>query len=134
MSRRDWSLGVSKVIGSVLMVSLPVAAGAGAAPGAPPLAPADAAQHANEEATVCGLVAGAHFAAHAHGRPTFLDFEKPYPAEVFHVVIWGDDRPKFKQPPEQAFNQKQVCASGRIHLFHGTPEIVVRDPAQLAIR
>jgi hypothetical protein len=118
----------------LLLATAAAAAASGAAAASPALAPAEAAQHANEEATVCGLVAGTHFAAHAHGRPTFLDFEKPFPGEVFHVVIWGDDRPRWKQPPEEAYNQKRVCASGKIRLFRGTPEIVVHDPAQLAIR
>jgi hypothetical protein len=94
---------------------------------------ADAAQHVGEEAVVCGSVAGAKYAARTRGQPTFLDFEKPYPGEVFRVVIWGSDRAKFKQPPERTYAQQSVCVSGRIQLYRGAPEIIVRDPAQLSL-
>jgi len=97
------------------------------------IAAADAGQHPNQQATVCGLVAGAKYADRSRGKPTFLDFEKPHPAEVFKVVIWGSDRSKFKTPPEAMYEQKRVCVTGRIQLFRGAPEIVVRDPAQLTL-
>jgi len=97
------------------------------------IAAADAAQHVGEAAVVCGSVAGAKFAGKTHGQPTFLDFEKPYPGEVFRVVIWGADRAKFKEPPERAYAQKLVCVTGRIQLFRGSPEIIVSDPAQLSL-
>jgi hypothetical protein len=97
------------------------------------IAAAEAGQHVNEQATVCGLVAGAKYASQTRGRPTFLDFEKPHPAEVFRVLIWGSDRDKFKEPPEATFNQKRACVTGRIQLYRGAPEIVVRDPAQLTL-
>jgi|HubBroStandDraft_3_1064219.scaffolds.fasta_scaffold04259_6 hypothetical protein len=92
-----------------------------------------AAQHANEQATVCGLVAGTKYADRSRGKPTFLDFGKPHPGETFKVVIWGADRAKFKEAPEVAYHQKDVCVSGRIQLYRGAPEIVVRDPAQLTL-
>jgi hypothetical protein len=97
------------------------------------IAAADAAQHVGEEAVVCGSVAGAKFAAKTRGQPTFLDFEKPYPEEVFRVVIWGTDRAKFKEPPERAYAQKLICVTGRIQLYRGSPEIIVHDPAQLSL-
>jgi len=49
------------------------------------------------------------------------------------VVIWGTDRSKFKQPPETLYAQHQVCVTGRIELYHGAPEIIVRSPSQLAL-
>jgi len=122
--------------GQVLALALALLPAAGAAP-APAaetrLTPAEAAQHAGEPATVCGLVAGAKYAERSRGKPTFLDFEKPHPAEVFKVVIWGADRAKFKQPPETLYAQQQVCVTGRIELYHGAPEIIVRNPSQLAL-
>jgi hypothetical protein len=95
---------------------------------------AEAAQHLNQEATVCGLVAGAKYADSARGKPTFLDFEKPYPGELFRVVIWGSDRERFPEPPERTYGHQRVCVSGKIKLYRQTPEIVVRDRGQLAIQ
>lgn len=120
--------------GQALALALALLPAAGPAAAVEPrLTPAEAAQHAGEQAKVCGLVAGAKYAERSRGKPTFLDFEKPHPAEVFKVVIWGADRAKFKQPPETLYDQHQVCVTGRIELYHGAPEIIVRNPSQLAL-
>jgi DNA/RNA endonuclease YhcR with UshA esterase domain len=97
---------------------------------AEPLMPAEAAKHIGERATVCGVVAGAKYAAQTGGRPTFIDFEKPYPNATFTALIMGSDRPKFGTP-EKAVEGKQVCVTGEIRLFRGTPEIILTDPTQL---
>ncbi|HVT59014.1 MAG TPA: GGDEF domain-containing protein [Thermoanaerobaculia bacterium] len=94
---------------------------------------AEAGKYVGEEATVCGTVVGGVYADRSNGQPTFLDFDKAYPEELFRVIIWRADRAKFKEPPEQLFHDKHVCATGKIQLYHGKPEIVVRDPAQLIL-
>jgi hypothetical protein len=57
----------------------------------------DAAHHVGETATVCGVVASAKFDAGLQSQPTFLDFGKPYPDQVFTAVIFGDDRVAARQ-------------------------------------
>lgn len=118
----------------VLALALALLPAAGPAAAAEPrITAAEAAQHAGEQVKVCGLVAGAKYAERSRGKPTFLDFEKPHPAEVFKVVIWGSDRGKFQQPPETTYARQQVCVTGRIELYRGAPEIIVRSPSQLAL-
>ena len=90
----------------------------------------DAAQHVGETATVCGVVASAKFDADLQSQPTFLDFGKPYPDQVFTAVIFGDNRKKFGTP-EVSLRGKRVCVSGKIQEKRGLPEIVVSDPKQL---
>ena len=90
----------------------------------------DAAHHVGDTATVCGVVASAKFDADLQSQPTFLDFGKPYPDQVFTAVIFGDDRKKFGTP-EVSLRGKRVCVSGRIQEKRGLPEIVVSDPKQL---
>jgi hypothetical protein len=82
---------------------------------------------------LCGLVVSANFATKSKGQPTFLNFDQPYPSQIFTVMIWGSDRPKFGAP-EQTFMGKRVCATGVIKEFRGKPEIVATDPRQLAIK
>ena len=53
------------------------------------LSPEDAVKHVGETAIVCGVVASTKFDAHLRSRPTFLDFGKPYPNQVFTAVIFG---------------------------------------------
>jgi|HubBroStandDraft_3_1064219.scaffolds.fasta_scaffold04259_5 hypothetical protein len=95
---------------------------------------ADAAlRHLGEETTVCGYVAAARYVESSPGAPTFLDFEKGFPSEVFRVVIWGSERARFPESPEVFYLRRNVCAKGRIEAYDGKPEIAVRDPAQLTL-
>jgi hypothetical protein len=91
---------------------------------------AEAAKHVGEKATVCGVVASAHYASGSKGRPTFLNLDKPYPNPIFTALIWGDDRSKFDQP-EVKLRDKRICTTGKIVLHEGVPEITLRDPSQL---
>lgn len=100
---------------------------------ADPLAPEDASKHVGEKTTVCGVVASAKYAAQSGGRPTFLDFGKPYPDAIFTALILGTDRPKFGTP-EKTVPGKQVCVSGEIKLYRGKPEILLTDPKQLVAK
>jgi hypothetical protein len=120
--------------GPILGLALVLLPGAGpTATAEPRITAVEAVRHVGEQAKVCGRVAGAKYAERSRGKPTFLDFEQPHPAEVFKVVIWGADRGKFSQPPETAYEQKQLCVTGRIQLYRGAPEIIVRSPSQLAL-
>ena len=93
------------------------------------LVPDEAAKHAGETATVCGIVAGAKYAAQIRGGLTFIDFGKPYPDAPFTALILATDRAKFGSP-EKGLQGKQVCVTGRIEMFRGKPEIVLSDPKQ----
>lgn len=91
---------------------------------------ADAAKHIGETATVCGAVASAKYDADLKAQPTFLDFEKPYPDQVFTVVIFGSDRAKFGTP-ESSLRGKQICVTGKIQDRSGLPQMILNDPKQL---
>jgi hypothetical protein len=98
--------------------------------GAADLRAEDAAHHLGEAATVCGIVASTKFDAEPQSQPTFLDFGKPYPDQVFTAVIFGADRTKFGAP-ETSLRGKRVCVTGKIHEQSGVPEIILTDPKQL---
>jgi len=89
--------------------------------------------HIGEKATVCGVVASAHYAASSKGQPTFLNLDKPYPNPIFTVLIWGSDRTRFGAP-ERDFAKKNICATGMIERFRGAAEIVTRSPSQIAVK
>jgi hypothetical protein len=93
----------------------------------------EAKNHVGENATVCGEVASAHYAARSRGDPTFINLDKPYPNQIFTVVIWGSDRAKFGDP-ESAYSGKHICVTGRITLYRGTPETVASEPSQVKIQ
>jgi hypothetical protein len=94
------------------------------------LTPQQAAAHIGETATVCGIVASTNYASRSKREPTYLNFERPFPNQIFTVLIWGSDRPKFGEP-ENKLMGKRVCATGIIKEYRGKPEIVATDPRQL---
>ena len=96
------------------------------------LTAAQAKDHVGERATVCGKVVDGHYAGRSRGQPTFLNLDKPYPNQVFTIVIWGSDRPKFGDP-ERKYNGKEVCVRGRITSYRGVPETTAHDPSQIEI-
>jgi len=86
--------------------------------------------HIGETAKVCGQVVSVPLAFKTRGQPTYLNFEKPYPNQVFTAVIWGLDRGKFGDPQQRYLN-KRICVTGRIKAYRGQPEIVLHSPTQV---
>jgi hypothetical protein len=62
-----------------------------------------------------------------------MNLDMPYPQQIFTIVIWGTDRPKFGNP-ERTYRHKNVCVSGKITNHRGIPEIIVNTPAQIQIQ
>ena len=96
------------------------------------LTTAEAKEHFEETATVCGEVVTTRYAASTKGQPTFSNLDKPYPNQVFTIVIWGNNRSKFGTP-ENDYKGKRICVSGKITAYAGLPEIVVDEPKQIKI-
>jgi DNA/RNA endonuclease YhcR with UshA esterase domain len=97
------------------------------------ISPADAKDHVGERATVCGDVAGTHFAARSKGTPTFINLDRPYPNQIFTILIWGNDRPKFGSP-EETYSGKHICVTGKISIYRGVPEVIAYEPSQISVR
>lgn len=97
------------------------------------LTPKEAKHHIGETATVCGSVASTHYATQSKGQPTFLNLDEPYPREIFTILIWGSDRPKFGAP-ETKYREARVCVTGKIKSYRDVPEIVATEPSQIEIQ
>lgn len=96
------------------------------------LSASEAKDHYGENATVCGEVVSARYSESSNGQPTFLNLDKPYPNQIFTIVIWGENRGKFGKP-EDNYKDKRVCVTGKITAYAGSPEIVVTEPKQIAV-
>jgi hypothetical protein len=97
------------------------------------LTAAEAKDHIGEQNTVCGKVASTRYAATTRGKPTFLNLDKPYPSQVFTILIWGENREKVGTP-EEKYRDKQICVTGKITEYRGAPEIVVSDPQSIEVQ
>ncbi len=98
------------------------------------ISPEDASRFIGQQKTVCGMVASTHFAAKSRKQPTFINLGRPYPNQVFTVLIWGSDRSKFETPPEMLYSEREICVTGMIQSYNGRPEIFVKEPAQIKVR
>jgi len=92
----------------------------------------EAKDHVGETATVCGNVVSTRYASTTKGQPTFLNLDKPYPNQMFTVVIWGSNRSKFGKP-EVEYNEKRICVTGKIAEYRGVPEVIADAPAQITV-
>ena len=97
------------------------------------LSSTEAKDHIGEEATVCGMVVRTRYAEDSRGKPTLLNFDQPYPNQIFTLQIWGNDRPKF-DAPETAYRGKHVCVTGKISAYQNVPEIVATQPSQVKLQ
>lgn len=93
----------------------------------------EAFQHIGEFAEVCGHVASAAYLGTIGGRPTFLNFERPYPDQVFTVVIWGSSRENFDGRPESLYDGKTLCVTGKVAVHEGVAQIIVDHPDQIVV-
>src|ERR1700685_1853376 len=94
---------------------------------------ADAKNHVGERATVCGEVASTHYAASSRGSPTFINLDKAYPNQIFTVLIWGTNRPKFGDP-EEVYRGKNICVTEKISDYKAAPEIMAYEPSQIKVQ
>ena len=126
-TRRPRGLVIALVLGTLTFLLRP--------PGAPAdvaFTPEQAKAHLGELATIRGTVASAKYASSSRGQPTFLNLDRPYPQQIFTVVIWDTDRPQFGTP-ETEYLGKRICVTGQIESYRGTPEIVVKEKSQLTV-
>ena len=92
-------------------------------------------EHTGEIITVCGFVASVDYMASWASKPTFLNFDRPYPNQSFLVRIPDSSRAAFSEPPEVLFNGKTICVTGMIESQrNGRPQMVVEDPSQIVVQ
>jgi hypothetical protein len=91
---------------------------------------AEAKNHVGATVTVCGKVASTRFVSGSKGQPTFLNLDKPHPKEIFTIVIWGTDRPKFGKPKD-TYRNKDICVTGRITSHKSVPQVIIGAPSQI---
>ena len=98
-----------------------------------PITAADAAKHMGEIATVCDKVYGTKYLETSNSAPTFLNMGAAYPNCPFTVVVFGKDRPNFKERPELYYDNKKVCVTGLIKEFKGKPEMIISNENEIKI-
>ena len=94
----------------------------------------DAHGYVGEVKTVCGKVVATHYAESDIHKPTLINLDKPYPNDIFTIVILGSRRNLFENPPEVFYRDKKVCVTGSIIDYQGMTLTVVNSPSQIEIK
>jgi hypothetical protein len=96
----------------------------------PVISAAEAREYIGALAMVCGVVADAYYAQTTNGRPTYLNFDKPFPDAEFTAVVWEEDREAFPYSPE-ALEGLKICVYGKISRYKGRPQMKLIRPEQV---
>lgn len=67
-------------------------------------------------------------------KPTFIYLDKPYPDQIFEIVIWGSTRGQFGRVPEVLYPGRNLCVEWVVIDFLGVPQILVDQPAQISLQ
>jgi hypothetical protein len=89
---------------------------------------ADAKNHIGEFASVVGIV---EQVASSKKGTQFLDFDGKYPDEPFAAVVFASDVAAVGDVKK--YESRRVIVTGKITLYRGRPEIIVREPEALKI-
>jgi len=87
----------------------------------------EARTHVGETATVCGEVVSTRFAASTKGHPTFLNLDKPYPGQIFTIVVIASE--PGAGPPVFSDAARYACvlvSSGAPNFDRSSPQMQLR--------
>jgi hypothetical protein len=94
----------------------------------------DARKHMGEVVTLCGKIFSAKYLQAATNQPTLLNLGGNYPNQLVTVAIFEIDRKNFPFQPEQYYPNLEVCVTGKLIEYKGTPEIIVQSPEQIKLQ
>jgi micrococcal nuclease len=81
---------------------------------------------------VCAKVEGTHKSS-GKSQLIFLNLGKPYPNAPLLAVIFEKDFKNFGYAPEKFLDKKNVCITGKLVLYKGKPEFIIKDENQIQI-
>lgn len=95
---------------------------------------AQAKDNIGEEVAVCGHVVMAVWVQDQPRKPTYLNFDRPWPEQVFSAIVRNEDRANFPEPPEQTYADKDVCVTGTIIESDAGPQMRIDSPEDITIQ
>ena len=93
-----------------------------------------ASSHVGETVTLYGPVVGAEYASTSNGQPTFLDIGVDYPDKKrLSITIWGKNRGTFSPSPEELYDGKTICVTGKVYIYDGVCNVEATSPEQIKV-
>lgn len=94
----------------------------------------DAKKHIGEVVTLCGKIYSAKYLQNAANKPTLLNLGGNYPNQLLTVTIFEIDRKNFPFNPEDYYPNVEVCVTGKLVEYKGSPEMIVQSPEQVKVQ
>ena len=94
---------------------------------------ADLTQYVEKQVRYCDYVYGSHVTK-GEKPVILLNLGADYPDAKLVVAIFHDDWKNFDYQPEEFLKEKQICVKGKLVLYKGKPEIIVKGPKQIEVR
>lgn len=63
-----------------------------------------------------------------------LNMGADYPDQKIVVAIFEENWNKFEAQPDELFNGKQICVSGKVVLYRDNPQIIVKNSKQIVLQ
>jgi hypothetical protein len=94
---------------------------------------ADAIHHNGEVIQVCGVIVETNYARGSKGKPTYLNFTRPYPKHNFSVIVFKEDRNNFDMNLE-LLEKHQACVYGLVEVSKNRAQMRISLPDQMSAR
>jgi DNA/RNA endonuclease YhcR with UshA esterase domain len=85
----------------------------------------EAKNHLGETVTVCGVVRDARFLESSATQPTLLNLGAAFPNQHLTIFISKEVRASLANQPEEFYQGKKVCVTGKVTEYRGKPQIVL---------
>ncbi len=95
---------------------------------------AKAKEHYGEVVTLCGKIYSGRYLENANNQPTLLNLGGEYPKQLVTIAIFQVDRKNFPFKPETYYPNTEVCVTGKLIEFRGSPEIIVQNTEQIKLQ
>lgn len=92
------------------------------------ISPSESIQNVNKYVRLVGVVS--EIITTGNGT-TYLNFGERYPNQSFTIVVFAKDTDKFKDI--SGFLNKKVAITGEVSIYKSHPQIILRDPYQIAV-
>lgn len=90
------------------------------------------AQYNGKTITICEKVQSTFLSKNS--KTTILNFGKPYPNQTFVITIFEKDLVNFSYVPNEFLKGKTICVTGKVIIFNGKPEFIVKEEKDILIQ
>jgi hypothetical protein len=93
--------------------------------------PADKIKDYNQKyIKTCSIVTGV-YTSKGRGKPTFVNFGRSYPNQIFSAVIWKNNIKNFSYDPTTKLLNKKICIKGEVKIYRDKPSINLTHETQI---